>query len=184
MTESTIGAHGRFVIPEVVSTHFHLRDGDVVADFGAGSGHFARVLSRLVGPGKVYALEIQKNLVETVGDMARRENLGNVEVVWCDLEVEGGTKLRDGSLDAGIVVNSLFQFEDRAAAMQEMVRTLRSGGKLFVIDWSESFGGMGPAPSDILEEHDARSLAESAGLVFERTFDAGGHHYGLAFRKP
>ncbi len=184
MAESTVGTQGRFVIPEVVSSHFHLRDGDVVADFGAGSGHFVRVLSRRVGQGKVYALEIQKNLVETVGDMARRENLGNVEVVWCDLEAEEGTKLRDGALDDAVVVNSLFQFEDKGAAMREMVRTLRSGGKLFVIDWSESFGGMGPALSDVLTERDARALAETAGLVFERTFDAGGHHYGLAFRKP
>ena len=35
---------GRFVVPEVVSTHFHLKEGDIVADFGAGSGFFSEDL--------------------------------------------------------------------------------------------------------------------------------------------
>lgn len=176
---------GRFVIPDVVATHFHLRPGDTVADFGAGSGHFLRALSRLVGhEGKVYALEIQRTLVEAAGDLVRRLNLGNVEVVWCDLETAGGTKLRDDALDAGVLVNSLFQFEDRESAMEEIVRTLRPGGKLFIVDWSESWGGMGPALDQVIDERTARALAESRGLVFERSFDAGDHHYGLAFRKP
>ena len=40
---------GRFVVPEVVSTHFHIKEGDIVADFGAGSGFFLKILSKAVG---------------------------------------------------------------------------------------------------------------------------------------
>ena len=66
----SIGA--RFVIPQVVATHFHLREGDVVADYGAGSGFFLPVLTSAVkGTGRVYACEIQKPLVEKLGDFAR-----------------------------------------------------------------------------------------------------------------
>ena len=55
----------RFVIPSVVSSHFHIRDGDIVADFGAGVGNFIPELSKRAGPdGRVYACEIQKNLIE------------------------------------------------------------------------------------------------------------------------
>ena len=60
MQEPTI----RFVIPSVVSSHFHIRDGDIVADFGAGVGNFIPELSKRAGPdGRVYACEIQKNLI-------------------------------------------------------------------------------------------------------------------------
>lgn len=174
----------RFVIPEQAVTHFHLRPGDVVADFGAGTGYFTTVLARSVAPdGRVFALEIQKNLIEKLVDKVRQDRLSNVEVKWVDLEAIGGSKLEDGSLDAALVANTLFQMEARAAALQEIARTLRGGGKLFIIDWSESWGGMGPQPGQVLSQSEARALAEAAGLTFERTFDVGRHHYGLAFRK-
>lgn len=177
-------SENNFIIPEVVASHFHLRTGDKVGDFGAGTGNFSAVLSRLVGPqGRVYATEIQKNLVNALSDRVRKSRLGNVEVLWADLEATGGSKIIDNSLDAAVIINTLFQMEDKQTALTEIARTLRSGGKLFIVDWSESWGGVGPQPSDVLGESTARDLAESAGFTFERNFTAGGHHYGLAFRK-
>ena len=56
-----------FMDPRTVITHFHLRPGDSVADFGAGTGHYLGALSQAVsGQGKVYAFEIQKGLVENL----------------------------------------------------------------------------------------------------------------------
>lgn len=174
----------RFITPEIVASHFHIRTGDKVGDFGAGLGNFSTTLSRLVGQeGRVYASEIQKNLVDALNDKVRRGHLGNVEVVWGDVEELGGTKIEDEVLDAAIIVNALFQMEERDMATKEISRTLRSGGKFFIIDWAESWGGLGPQPSDVLSESEARALAETAGFTFERSFDAGQHHYGLAFRK-
>lgn len=176
---------GRFVVPEVVVTHFHIREGDVVGDFGAGSGYFTPVLSKLVGPsGKVYACEIQKELVEKIGSLARTQGLSNVNPLWCDLEELGGSKVPDEALNVALIVNTFFQLEDKKTSIEEIARTLKSGGKLFVIDWSESFGGLGPQPNDVVTEAAARAYFEAAGFIFERSFDAGGHHYGLAYRKP
>ncbi len=174
----------RFISPDIVATHFHLRTGDKVGDFGAGTGNFVGVLSRLVGrEGRVYSAEIQKNLADTMSERIRKEHLGNVEVIWGDIEAPGGSKIEDGTLDAAVMVNALFQMDDRAAAAGEIARTLRPGGKFFIIDWSDSWGGMGPAPAQVLSPSAARSLAETTGFTFERDFDAGDHHYGLAFRK-
>ncbi len=172
------------MVPEVVSTNFHLRQGDKIADFGAGKGYFMKTLSNFVGPeGRVYACEIQKGMVEAITDLAQSERLGNVEPIWCDLEALNGTKLDDGILDVGILVNTLFILEDKDTAIEEMKRTLRSGGKLFVIDWTESFGGLGPHPTQVVDEDTAKDIFEAHGFVFERDFDAGDHHYGLAFRR-
>lgn len=176
---------GRFVVPSVVSTHFHLREGDKVADYGAGSGFFTEVLARLVGPsGRVYACEIQKELVEKIGMLVRSKGLNNVDPLWCDLEEPNGIKIGDNELDVAVVVNTFFQFDEKSDAAKEMARTLRSGGKMFVVDWSESFGGLGPQSSQVVTQDQARTYFETAGLVYERSFDAGDHHYGLAFRKP
>ncbi len=175
---------GRFVVPSVVASHFHLRPGDVVADFGAGSGYFIETLASLVGEeGRVYACEIQKPLVEKIGNLARSKGLSQVQPLWSDLEVIGGSKIPDGVLDAAIMVNTYFQFDNRAVVLQEVLRTLRSGGKFFLIDWSDSFGGLGPQPEQVVSVATAEAEGETAGFSFERSFDAGDHHYALAFRK-
>ncbi len=175
---------GRFVIPEVVTTHFHLKLGDRVADFGAGNGFFLKSLSEAVGPeGKVYACEIQKGLVEKLGDFARLNALSNIHPLWCDLEEVGGIKLQSNALDAGILVNTLFQFELKEAALAEIYRVLRPGGVLHVIDWTESFGGLGPQQRDVIIKEQAVALCESAQFILESEFVAGEHHYGFTVRK-
>jgi len=105
---------GRFVVPDVVGTHFHLKPGELVADFGAGSGFFLKVLSNAVGDeGKVYACEIQKQLVEKLGEQARVMGLPNIHPLWCDLEEAAGIKIADGELDVALLANTLFLIEDR-----------------------------------------------------------------------
>jgi ubiquinone/menaquinone biosynthesis C-methylase UbiE len=172
------------VVPSVITTHFHLREGDSVADFGAGSGYFIEALSKAVGQsGRVYACEIQRELVEKIGTLIRSKGIGNTDPLWCDIEADHGVKIADGLLDAAVLINTLFQVEDKQTTIHEIARTMRSGGKFFVVDWTESFGGLGPHPDQVITAENAKALVETAGFVFERDFDAGDHHYGLAFRK-
>ena len=175
---------GRFVVPEVVTSHFHLREGDVVADFGAGSGFFLKPLANAVGPeGKVYACDIQKQLVEKLGEIIHLNGLSNVTPIWCDLEEPEGTKLNRETLDAGIIVNTLFQFEQKEVAIQEIKRVLKRGGVLHIIDWSESFSGLGPQPDNVLLKDDAIALFESQEFTLEKEYPAGEHHYGFTVKK-
>lgn len=172
-----------FVVPEMVISHFHIKDGDTVADFGAGSGHFLAELARRVGSGRVYACEIQKALVEKIGEQARSTGLHNIHPLWCDLEEPNGVKVQDGALDVGVLANTLFQIEDKEAAVKEMNRTIHVGGRLVIIDWTDSFNGMGPAAYHVITQEEATALLESNGFVLEQAFPAGSHHYGVIFRK-
>jgi ubiquinone/menaquinone biosynthesis C-methylase UbiE len=174
----------RFVIPETVATHFHIREGDTIADLGAGSGYFIPELAKRTGPsGRVYACDIQKQLVEKVGALINQESLHNVHPLWCDIEETNGLKIETEVVDVGVLVNTLFALEDKTTAVIEIGRVLRSGAKLFVIDWTESFGGLGPAPDMVITAAEATALFETHGFVFESDFAAGDHHYGLMFRK-
>jgi ubiquinone/menaquinone biosynthesis C-methylase UbiE len=181
MTEDTAS---NFVVPDVVVSHFHLKPGDIIADFGAGSGFFLKALSTRVGfEGKVFACEIQKRLVEKVSETVRTLGLTNVYPLWCDLEESNGIKIKDETLDVGLLINTLFQIENKEAGITEMARTLRSGGRLLIIDWTDSANGMGPIADHVMTARDTAALCESYGFVLENEFPAGSHHYGLAFRK-
>lgn len=170
-------------MPELVASHFHVRDGDLVADFGSGSGYFLPLLSKKVGDkGRVFACEIQRELVDKIGHLLHEEHLQNVDLLWCDLEEENGIKISDGVLDVAIVVNTLFQLENRERAIEEKKRTLRQGGVLYLVDWADSFEGIGPTADCVICKQLAIDLFEAAGFVLEREYPAGEYHYGLAFR--
>jgi ubiquinone/menaquinone biosynthesis C-methylase UbiE len=176
-------ALGRFVTPATVSSHFHFKPGDAVADFGAGSGFYLPLLAAMVAPdGQVVACEIQKNLVEKLADLVRVQGLSRVTPLWCDLEEPEGCQLRDGMLDGGILVNTLFQLEDKHTALTEIRRVLRTGAVLHIVDWTESWGGLGPAPQHVVPLSAAIELGEAHRFLFEREYPAGDHHYGAAFR--
>lgn len=173
-----------FSNPEKNIKHLNLKEGDVVADFGSGVGHYVFPLSSAVGEsGKVYAVDIQKSLLMKLQKDITQKGIQNIETIWGDVEHEGGSKLRLHSLDALVVSNLLFQVEDKQALIKECYRVLKTGGKLLLIDWSESFGGIGPQSKDVVNESSAKSLFEKAGFVLKESVQAGNHHYGMVFVK-
>ena len=164
-----------------------LRHGMKVADLGAGTGHYARAAAAVVGrEGRVYAVDVQEDVLKHAALNMPRHGEGVVEYVWGNVEQEGGTKLREHALDAAILANCLFQIasEHQAGLVAEIQRILKSGGKLLVVDWAGSYGGVGPAPEHVVTEHAAESLFIGAGFHKEEAFRAGPHHYGLIFSAP
>lgn len=161
-----------------------LEPGQRVADLGAGSGHYTFAAADMVGGGgKVYAVDVQKNLISKIKSESLRRNLGNIEVVWGNIEKERGTTLKDESVHIVLLTNTLFQVEDKEAVVREAFRILRPKGKLLVIDWSESFGGLGPNPAHVIDERTAKDLIEDTGFKIEQEIEAGAHHYGFIARK-
>jgi ubiquinone/menaquinone biosynthesis C-methylase UbiE len=161
-----------------------IEPGMAIADFGAGSGVYTiAIAKRLEGVGRVYAIDIQRDLLQRIKNESHRGNFHNVEVLWADLEVPGATKIADGKLDLVLISNLLFQIEQKAMVLAEANRILRMRGRFAIIDWLESFGGTGPIKEHVVSKDEAIGLGESAGAKFEREFNAGAHHYGLIFKK-
>ena len=105
-------------------------------------------------------------------------------MVWGDIEKSGGTHLRDASLDAVILANTLFQIENRFGCLGEIKRVLKPGGKLMIVDWAGSYGGMGPAPGKVVSEHETEAFFINGGFHKVKSFRAGPHHYGVIFTAP
>jgi len=165
--------------------HLGLREGMKVGDFGAGSGHYARAAAAMVGTGgKVYAIDVQENVLKHLKLNTHTAHHGIIDTIWGDIEKPGGTHLRDASLDAVILANTLFQVEDRPGLLGEIRRVLKLDGKLMVVDWAGSYGGIGPAPDAVVTEHDAEAFFINGGFHKVKSFRAGPHHYGVIFTAP
>jgi ubiquinone/menaquinone biosynthesis C-methylase UbiE len=133
--------------------------------------------------GKVYAVDVQKDLLTKVKNTAAKEGIHNIEIIWSDIEKPNGTKLRDSSADLVLLCNTLFQLEDKHNIINEIRRILKPGGRVLVVDWLGSFGGIGPKPDQVVPANIVKEKFSEARFHLDREFSAGAHHYGLIFKK-
>lgn len=174
-----------FADPKANVLQMGLREGMLVGDFGAGSGHYALAAAAAVGDtGRVYAVDIQEDILAHIKDAALKRGIGSVETVWGNVEKKGGSRLRDRFLDGLILSNILFQISSRDGIIAEAKRVLKPGGKLLLIDWAGAYGGIGPDPKAVISEHVAEELFIGAGFHMVKSFRAGPHHYGIVFTAP
>ena len=155
-----------------------------IADFGAGSGFYTIASAKaLMATGRVYAIDAQKDLLSKLKNNAARAGLYNVEVIWGDIEKIGGTKLRESSVDLVFLCNVLFQLENKGDIVNEIKRILKPAGRILVVDWSDSFGGIGPQPGHVVKKSVVLEMFEKGGFHMDRKISAGSHHYGFIFKK-
>ena len=173
-----------FSDPKHSIAQFELQSGSRVADLGAGTGTLSVLIAQAVGDkGKVYAIEVQKNLLDALKNHAKEARVHNVEALWGDIERPNGTHLKDESMDAVVASNVLFQVEHKAGFVAEVKRILRPDGRLLLIDWTESFRGTGPHIEQVVTEAEARRMFEQGGFRYIKKIQAGQHHYGIILRK-
>lgn len=177
-----IPSGGEVLDPPAILTTFGIAEGMVVSDLGCGtSGHFVFPAARMVGPnGKVYAVDILKSALAGIESRRKLEGATNVEEVWADIEVYGGTKIPEGSADRAILVN----VRAKPGMMKEAWRELKSGGELLVVEWKPTAAPFGPPTKDRRAADAVKADAAQLGFVLKKEFDAGQYHYGLIFRKP
>lgn len=194
-----------FLKPEDIVKQLPLEEGLVVADLGCGVGTFTIPIAKIVGAsGHVYAVDVNKELLGVVRAAASTEKLPagaprasatgslsrtmqgglpNVEIIWGDIEAPNGTKLADSSVGLVVLANVLFQVENKEAVIKEAYRVLKSRGYVFVTDWKESFGGLGPKSADVFSEEKAKGLFLNSGFSLYNEIEAGEYHYALLFQK-
>ena len=173
-----------FSDPQKVIEQCGIQAGIEIADFGAGSGFYTIVASKaLISTGRVYAIDAQKDLLTKLKNNAVKEGLYNIEVVWGDVEKIGGTHLRDSSVDLVLICNLLFQLEDKKSTVLEAKRILKPAGRVLVVDWTDSFGGIGPKVDAVVKKDSVLEMFEKQGFHVDREIIAGAHHYGYIFKK-
>lgn len=175
-----------FSDPQKIIQSLEIAPGETVADFGSGSGAYAMAAAASIFKNiqsRVFAIDINQHMLERISAEAQRQNYLCMNIIWGDVESSKGSQLRDASVDHVIIANTLFQCDDISAVIAEASRILKSDAQLLVVDWSESFGHIGPKTDHVIDTESVKKEAQKHGLSFSKEVDAGEHHYGLIFRK-
>lgn len=173
------------VDPYPIFEKISLTSGMRVADLGCGrTGHFVFPASRVVGDtGIVYAVEIVKNILESIQSRVRSEGYHNVQTVWSNIELAGKIPVPAGSLQACFLVNVLFLVTNKVDTLTEATRLVEPGGSVVVVDWARRLGPLGPPPEQMVAPEMIISLAEKVGLELVDKLSPGDYHYCLIFKK-
>ncbi len=162
-----------------------ISQGQKIAELGSGaSGYFTFPLARSVGPeGKVFALDVVKQNLQILEKEKKQRNQNNIETVWTDLEVYRATDLETESVDSALLINTLFQTEEKKEVLKEAYRLLKKSGYLLIVEWENSDSPLGPPAEKRVDSDYLKTVAGKIGLKLEKEFTAGEHHYGLLFSK-
>ncbi len=119
--------------PDEVIRTMGLEDGDVVADIGSGTGYFARRMARAVAPsGRVYAVDIQSEMLRLLRERVKEEGLTNVEPV---LGRNDDPRLPPGRLDWILLVDVYHEFQQPRAMLAKMREALKPDGRIALLEY-------------------------------------------------
>lgn len=122
---------------EIVAA-LELKPGMAVADVGAGSGLFTRLMADKVGPeGKVYAVDVSKDFLAHIEKEAAKAGRKQVKTV---LGSQDGTNLEPESVDLVFLSDVYHHFEDHEKMLASIRKTLRPGGTLILIEFDRKEG--------------------------------------------
>ena len=119
--------------PELVLDAMGLEPGDVVADLGTGSGFYARQIAPRVMPGgRVYAVDIQPEMLELLGRLLEEEGVTGVVPV---LSEPDDPKLPEGELDWILLADVYHEIAEPEPVLEKMLAALAPGGRVALLEY-------------------------------------------------
>ena len=120
--------------PQAVIEHLDLKPTDTVADLGTGTGYFAFRIANLVPEGKVYAVDIQPEMLEVVSHIKEENNLTNVETI---LGTENNPNLPENSVELALMVDAYHEFAYPREMMINLYNSLKPGGRVVLVEYRQ-----------------------------------------------
>lgn len=165
--------------PDQIMDALQIGENSVVADLGAGGGWFTVRLARRVGPnGRVYAEDIQPQMIEAIERRVQREGLRNVKTV---LGTPTDPKIPEGSLDAVLIVDAYHEMEQPVTLLKNIAKSLKPAGTIGIVNYKKDGGGPGPAMDERVDPAQVIRDATAAGLELRKRENFLRYQYLLTF---
>jgi len=166
--------------PDEVIAALDLKEGETVADIGAGSGYFSFRFAREVGDnGRVYAVDINSDMIVHMNRRIRDLKLKNVVTV---LSVPDDPLLAAASVDRFFICNTWHHIENRAQYLALMKNMLKPGGQLIIVDYLKKELPVGPPPQMKIAREEVIKEMVSGGFMLSREHTFLPYQYFLIFK--
>jgi len=163
--------------PHEVIQALALKPDAAVADIGAGTGYFSMRLAHMVPGGRVYAVDLEPDMVKYLAERARREGLKNVTAV----QAKAGDPALPGKADLVLLVDVYHHIEDRQRYFRSLLGFLKPGGRVAVIDFRMD-APTGPPKSSRIEPARVKEEMQRAGYVLSQEHGFLPIQYFLVFQ--
>ena len=173
----------KFIKPQNVVAQMGLKVGDIVADFGSGSGFFALGAARMVGnTGKVIAVDVQQSKLTATFSAGSQQGYKNIQILQANLD-EPLSGIDEASCDAVMMASVLHEVHDRSVLLQNAYKVLKTGGLLLAVEWKADLTIFGPPLEKRIAEQDLEQELAKIGLHKVKSIAADNYHYAIVFKK-
>ena len=158
-----------------------VQPGTVIADIGAGSGYHSTLLSKMVGNGKVYAVDVEPEMIAYLKDRIKLEGHKNIIPV---LSTEQKVSLPANSIDVMLLVDVYHEFSFPYEMTLSMLEALKPGGKLVLVEFRAEDPNVPIKTIHKMSEQQAVKEFKASGFLFEKNIGNLPWQHCLIFRKP
>ena len=155
-------------MPDEVVANMSLNQNDVVADIGAGSGYFSFRIAKLVPDGKVFAVDIQPEMLQLIEGQKTQDGVNNIEGVLGEID---NPNLPPNSIDAAIMVDAYHEFSHPFEMIDGLYNALRPGGRIFLLEYRGEDASVPIRPLHKMTEEQVVREMSVFGLDWTDTLD-------------
>lgn len=166
--------------PQKVIAALNLKSDSVVADIGAGTGYFSFRIAPQIPQGKVYAVDIQPEMLEILSELKDEKKISNVEPI---LGSEISPNLPDNSVDLALMVDAYHEFEFPREMMTGIVRSLKPKGRVVLVEYRGENPFVLIKPLHKMAQKQVRQEMTVAGLKYVETRNGLPQQHILIFER-
>jgi arsenite methyltransferase len=156
--------------PDEVIAALGIREGERIADIGAGSGYFSLRFAHHVGDrGLVYAVDISPDMIRHINRRIRDMKLQNIRTVLADPD---DPLLPEASVDRIFICDTWHHIEKQDDYLRLIKKILKPGGQVVMIDFQKRELPVGPPVGMKISREALLGQMEGSGfrLAAEHTF--------------
>jgi len=157
-----------------------VKPGMLIADIGAGSGYHSALLSKMVGSGKVFAVDVEPEMIAYLNERIKQEKLSRIIPV---LSTEQKLPLPENTIDMMLLVDVYHEFSYPYEMTLSMRAALKPGGKLVLVEFRSEDPSVPIKTIHKMSEQQAVREFKAAGFIFEKNISNLPWQHCMVFRK-
>ncbi|MGO9933730.1 MAG: class I SAM-dependent methyltransferase [Steroidobacteraceae bacterium] len=166
--------------PDLLVEELHLQPGMTVADIGAGSGYLSRRMAPIVAPGRVFAVDVQLQMVALLTELSQKPEYKNL------VPIQGGSddvQLPTASVDVAVMVDVYHELAYPYELMRSLIRALKPGGWVVLVEYRGEDPAVPIKALHKMSEAQIRREMSVLPLTWERTSERLPMQHIVVFRK-